>query len=175
MYVFTYCLIQVPVTAPPEDSDELDREADWIYKHGFCKQTITRQVGGSKFYFIFQIFLLGYCHYFSLYKNNRTCFRINTQPKIASIGWKTACQQKRLRRRWILCANSSWRCPSLPSTGRSTCSQSWRILTTYGGSITWMKNGVNYRLVELLPSNLNKKQGWQVRTDPFKPARFWLD
>ena len=36
-------IFKVPVSAPPDDSDELDREADWIYKHGFCKQTITNQ------------------------------------------------------------------------------------------------------------------------------------
>ena len=35
---------QVPVTAVPEDSDELDREAEWIYKHGFTKPTLTKQV-----------------------------------------------------------------------------------------------------------------------------------
>merc|ERR1711872_871737 len=37
-------LRQVPVTAVPEDSDELDREAEWIYKYGFAKQTITSQI-----------------------------------------------------------------------------------------------------------------------------------
>ena len=31
------------MTSAPEDSDELDREAEWIYKHGFCKQAITVQ------------------------------------------------------------------------------------------------------------------------------------
>merc|ERR1711972_1020605 len=35
----------VPVTAVPEDSDELDREAEWIYKKGFTKQTLTQQRG----------------------------------------------------------------------------------------------------------------------------------
>ena len=34
----------VPVTAVPEDSDELDREAEWIYKHGFTKPTLTKQM-----------------------------------------------------------------------------------------------------------------------------------
>merc|ERR1719206_568490 len=37
-------LRQVPVTAVPEDSDELDREAEWIYKHGFTKPTLTKQM-----------------------------------------------------------------------------------------------------------------------------------
>merc|ERR1711872_330598 len=37
-------LRQVPVTTVPEDSDELDREAEWIYKYGFAKQTITSQI-----------------------------------------------------------------------------------------------------------------------------------
>ena len=33
----------VPVTAVPEDSDELDREAEWIYKYGFTQPTLTTQ------------------------------------------------------------------------------------------------------------------------------------
>jgi len=40
-------LREVPVTPVPEGSDELDDEADWIYKQAFCKPTITTQV---KFY-----------------------------------------------------------------------------------------------------------------------------
>ena len=36
---------QVPVTAVPEDSDELDREAEWIYKKGFTEPTLTQQRG----------------------------------------------------------------------------------------------------------------------------------
>ena len=36
---------QVPVTAVPEDSDELDREAEWIYKKGFTEPTLTQQNG----------------------------------------------------------------------------------------------------------------------------------
>ena len=35
----------VPVTAVPEDSDELDREAEWIYKKGFTEPTLTQQRG----------------------------------------------------------------------------------------------------------------------------------
>jgi len=35
----------VPVTTVPDDSDELDREAEWIYKHGFVKPSISKQVG----------------------------------------------------------------------------------------------------------------------------------
>ena len=30
-------IIKVPVTTVAEESDELDREAEWIYKHGFIK------------------------------------------------------------------------------------------------------------------------------------------
>merc|ERR1712130_777413 len=41
-------LRQVPVTAVPEDSDELDREAEWIYKHGFTKPTLTKQKNYSR-------------------------------------------------------------------------------------------------------------------------------
>merc|ERR1719347_643129 len=37
-------LRQVPVTAVPDESDELDREAEWIYKHGFTTVTLTQQV-----------------------------------------------------------------------------------------------------------------------------------
>lgn len=37
-------LREVPVTPVPEGSDELDDEADWIYKQAFCKPTITTQV-----------------------------------------------------------------------------------------------------------------------------------
>merc|ERR1712096_13171 len=41
-------LRQIPVTAVPDDSDELDREADWIYKHGFTTATLTKQADYSK-------------------------------------------------------------------------------------------------------------------------------
>lgn len=34
-----------PVTAVPEGSDELDEEAEWIYKQAFCKPTISNQDG----------------------------------------------------------------------------------------------------------------------------------
>lgn len=37
-------LREVPVTPVPEGSDELDDEAEWIYKQAFCKPTITTQV-----------------------------------------------------------------------------------------------------------------------------------
>jgi transcription elongation factor SPT6 len=37
-----------PVTAVPEGSDELDEEAEWIYKQAFCKPTISNQVGTVK-------------------------------------------------------------------------------------------------------------------------------
>jgi hypothetical protein len=33
-----------PVTSVPEGSDELDEEAEWIYKQAFCKPTISNQV-----------------------------------------------------------------------------------------------------------------------------------
>ena len=33
------------MTAVPEGSDELDREAEWIFKHGFTKATVSRQHG----------------------------------------------------------------------------------------------------------------------------------
>ncbi|KAH8293318.1 hypothetical protein KR018_001078 [Drosophila ironensis] len=36
-------LRQVPVTAVPEGSHELDDEADWIYRFAFCKQTVSEQ------------------------------------------------------------------------------------------------------------------------------------
>lgn len=36
-------LRQIPVTAVPEESDELDRESEWIFKHGFTKPTLTEQ------------------------------------------------------------------------------------------------------------------------------------
>jgi len=37
-------LREVPVTPVPEGSDELDDEAEWIYKQAFCKPTISTQV-----------------------------------------------------------------------------------------------------------------------------------
>lgn len=37
-------LREVPVIPVPEGSDELDDEAEWIYKQAFCKPTITTQV-----------------------------------------------------------------------------------------------------------------------------------
>lgn len=36
-------LREFPVTAVPEDSTELDDEAEWIYKQAFCKATVTMQ------------------------------------------------------------------------------------------------------------------------------------
>ena len=33
----------VPVTAVPEGSDELEKEADWIYRHAFVKPTVSKQ------------------------------------------------------------------------------------------------------------------------------------
>uniref|UniRef100_A0A1B6CNX7 Transcription elongation factor spt6 n=1 Tax=Clastoptera arizonana TaxID=38151 RepID=A0A1B6CNX7_9HEMI len=36
-------LREIPITPVPESSDELDKEADWIYKQAFCKPTITNQ------------------------------------------------------------------------------------------------------------------------------------
>ena len=36
-------LRSVPVTAVPEGSDELEREAEWIFKHGFIKATVSKQ------------------------------------------------------------------------------------------------------------------------------------
>merc|ERR1719422_2095562 len=41
-------LRQIPVTAVSDDSDELDREADWIYKKGFTEPTLTQQIGYMK-------------------------------------------------------------------------------------------------------------------------------
>jgi hypothetical protein len=41
---FSYeILLQVPVTAVPDDSEELDREAEWICKYGFQTQ-VSRTV-----------------------------------------------------------------------------------------------------------------------------------
>ncbi|XP_017852674.1 transcription elongation factor SPT6 isoform X2 [Drosophila busckii] len=36
-------LRQVPVTPVPEGSQELDDEANWIYRYAFCKQTVSEQ------------------------------------------------------------------------------------------------------------------------------------
>ncbi|XP_063703465.1 transcription elongation factor SPT6-like [Culicoides brevitarsis] len=36
-------LREVPITAVPEGSNELDEEADWIYKQAFCKPPISQQ------------------------------------------------------------------------------------------------------------------------------------
>ena len=41
-------LRQIPVTMVPDDSDELDRESDWILRHGFTEPTLTQQVGYRK-------------------------------------------------------------------------------------------------------------------------------
>ena len=41
-------LRQIPVTMVPDDSDELDRESDWILRHGFTKATLTQQIGYTK-------------------------------------------------------------------------------------------------------------------------------
>lgn len=37
-----------PVTAVPEGSDELDEEAEWIYRQAFCKPTISVQDGSDR-------------------------------------------------------------------------------------------------------------------------------
>lgn len=34
-------LRDVPLTAVPDDSTELDDEAEWIYKQAFCKTTVS--------------------------------------------------------------------------------------------------------------------------------------
>lgn len=34
---------EVPITPAPDDSTELDEEADWIYKQAFCKATVSMQ------------------------------------------------------------------------------------------------------------------------------------
>lgn len=34
-------LRDVPITAVPDDSTELDDEAEWIYKQAFCKSTVS--------------------------------------------------------------------------------------------------------------------------------------
>lgn len=34
-------LRDVPITAVPDDSSELDDEAEWIYKQAFCKPTVS--------------------------------------------------------------------------------------------------------------------------------------
>lgn len=36
-------LREVPITSVPEDSNELNEEAEWIYKQAFCKPTISVQ------------------------------------------------------------------------------------------------------------------------------------
>jgi len=56
-------LREVPVTPVPEGSDELDDEAEWIYKQAFCKPTITTQV---KLY------------YFSWFMDHCIDFRVST-------------------------------------------------------------------------------------------------
>ena len=40
-------LRKIPVTAVPRDSDELDREAAWIYRHGFTQHNFTRYKCGE--------------------------------------------------------------------------------------------------------------------------------
>uniref|UniRef100_A0A146LTI5 Transcription elongation factor SPT6 n=1 Tax=Lygus hesperus TaxID=30085 RepID=A0A146LTI5_LYGHE len=40
-------LREVPITAVPEGSDELDEEAEWIYKQAFCKPTTSKQEWGA--------------------------------------------------------------------------------------------------------------------------------
>jgi hypothetical protein len=37
-------LREIPITPVPEDSSELDEEAEWIYRQAFCKPTISTQV-----------------------------------------------------------------------------------------------------------------------------------
>lgn len=34
-------LRDVPLTAVPDDSTELDDEAEWIYKQAFCRSTVS--------------------------------------------------------------------------------------------------------------------------------------
>ena len=37
-------LRDIPVTPVPDDSNELEEEANWIYRQAFCKPTISTQV-----------------------------------------------------------------------------------------------------------------------------------
>ena len=47
--------LQVPVSTVPEESDELDREAKWIYEQGFIKP-----VGFPIFMFLECVFVCAY-------------------------------------------------------------------------------------------------------------------
>ncbi|XP_023303515.2 transcription elongation factor SPT6 [Lucilia cuprina] len=40
-------LRQIPVTSVPEGSSELDNEAEWIYKHAFCKPPVSQNDKGE--------------------------------------------------------------------------------------------------------------------------------
>ena len=88
---------QVPVTAVPEDSDELDREAEWIYKKGFTEPTLTQQRG----------FMRSDCDEWK----SKTA----TVEKIKKVKWTdinvislSIC----VSRLWTSCGSSSWRFPS---------------------------------------------------------------
>lgn len=37
-------LRDIPVTPVPDDSNELEEEANWIYRQAFCKPTVSTQV-----------------------------------------------------------------------------------------------------------------------------------
>jgi Helix-turn-helix DNA-binding domain of SPT6 len=40
-------LRQIPVVKLPKDSPELDEEAEWIFRHAFCKGPISNQTDGD--------------------------------------------------------------------------------------------------------------------------------
>lgn len=42
-------LREIPVTPVPEDSNELNEEAEWIYNQAFCKPTASSQVNYSSY------------------------------------------------------------------------------------------------------------------------------
>lgn len=45
-------LREIPVTPVPEDSNELDEEAEWIYRQAFCKPTVSTQESREMSYII---------------------------------------------------------------------------------------------------------------------------
>lgn len=59
-------LRNVPISSVEEGSNELDMEADWIYKHAFSKASISNQVWLSYYFqgnksYLFLFFRLGWC------------------------------------------------------------------------------------------------------------------
>lgn len=136
-------LREVPITAVPEGSDELDDEAEWIYKQAFCKPTTSKQVSGVQCKILY--FQLLHSREYKIVRyqaatgnissKSITLFRRSgVQPQMREDGRKKILRQSaKSRRPWISCETTSLKSLLLPSIVRNTSCLS-STLTIFGAS-----------------------------------------